>query len=127
MRTPRHVSGVLVLVLGVLLAGCARATTVDAAQSSDATLRVDNHNFNDVDIFVVHPGEVPQRLGMVTGVSSGSFAIPRTLLANQPIRVTAVPIGGVGEARSGPLTVYGGQTVQFTVEADLHLSTAVVR
>ena len=116
----------LVLSLGVLSAGCARASMMPENQA-DATLRVENHNFNDVDIFAVHPGGTPQRVGQVTGLSSGTITLPRALIASVPIRFVAVPIGGFGAAGSGSLTVYGGQTITFTIESDLAMSSAVVR
>jgi hypothetical protein len=128
MRTTKYVFAVLlVILLGVSAEGCASAANVATGGSAAATLRVENHNFNDVDVFAVPPGGTPQRLGMVTGASSGTFVLPRTLIATLPLRIIAAPIGGFGAAGSGPLTVYGGQTVLFTVEADLHLSSAVVR
>lgn len=128
MRTTTYIFALLLTVfLGVSSESCASAGNTATAQRTDATLRVDNHNFNDVDVFAVPPGGVAQRLGMATGLSSGTFVLPRTLIAALPVRIIAVPIGGFGAAGSGPLTVYGGQTVVFTVEADLHLSSAVVR
>jgi hypothetical protein len=126
-RTKYAFAVLLVLLLGVSVEGCASAGNVSAGQGAAAALRVENHNFNDVDVFAVPPGGVPQRLGIVTGASSGTFVLPRTLIATLPVRIIAVPIGGFGAAGSGPLTIYAGQTVVFTVEADLHLSSAVVR
>jgi hypothetical protein len=118
------------LMIGVI--GCSRAMQSagpagDVASVDDAVrLRVTNNNFADMDVFVIQGG-MQMRLGFVPGESAVSFALPHAVRSGAPVRIVAVPIGGQGFASSDPLTIFGGETVTFTIQPELALSFAMVR
>jgi hypothetical protein len=97
------------------------ATTTDAVP-----LRVQNNNPADVKIFVV-VGGTWKYIGFVASRSSDNFELGALDRTGAPLRILATPVGGWESARSEPLTVFPGQIVTFTIEADLALSSALVR
>ena len=133
----RHgwIIGAALVALTTMTVGCAHSPRGVRAESAGdvaparrtATLVVQNHNFADVDIYVVRDGDVSTRLGTVTGESTERFAIDPSLFPTGTLRLIGTPIGGSGAARSGPLLVNPGQTITFTVEPDLAASAATVQ
>lgn len=128
----RQRSRLLVPVLAALVLAAAPACrsanpwSTDEQQSDAVRLVVRNNNFADMDIWAVGDG-LPTRIGTVTGNSSGSFALNSSLYSATDFRVVATPIGGNGRAGSGPLVVRNGQTIEFTINPQLRLSTAMIR
>lgn len=89
-------------------------------------VHVKNENFLDMNIFVVVSG-VSRRLGNVVGNGSADFMVDGNLALGQTLYLTAVPIGGRGQATSGGLSVAPGQMIEFTVASTLRQSVATVR
>jgi hypothetical protein len=89
-------------------------------------VHVKNDNFLDMNIAVVISG-VSRRLGQVTGNASADFKVDYLLTVGQSIAILATPIGGVGAATSGPLSVSEGQLVEFVIGSTLRQSSATVR
>jgi hypothetical protein len=89
-------------------------------------VKVVNNNYSDIDVFAEGTGGARLRLGTVTGQSSATFTLPPNYVAFGNIRLAGVPIGGFGSARSGRLQIAAGETVVFTVQPDLALSSATV-
>jgi hypothetical protein len=113
--------------LGVTASGCARhRAEAEVSPNAVATVRVENHHFNDMNVWATRPGGDRIRLGMVTGASTTTFKLPRNLVAFGSIDIVAVPIGGFGRARSGELSISPGETIVFRVEQRLASSNAVV-
>ncbi|HET9984470.1 MAG TPA: hypothetical protein VFQ38_12810 [Longimicrobiales bacterium] len=114
-----------------LLAACGGRTAVDEsaqpAPDAPVTVAVHNNAFNDVDIYAVGPSGTVDWVGMVTGNSSATLTLRSLAYTAGPLRLLARPIGGRGLARTDPLLVHPGATVDFTVQNNLRLSTAVVR
>lgn len=79
-----------------------------------------------MNIAVVISG-VSRRLGQVTGNSSADFKVDYLMTVGQSIAILATPIGGVGAATSGPLSVGEGQLVEFVIGSTLRQSSATVR
>jgi hypothetical protein len=77
-------------------------------------------------VFVVVEGSW-KYIGSVDGRSRTSFDLWAFRRSGAPLRILATPVNGQGAARSDPLTVLPGQTVTFTIEQDLALSSATVR
>lgn len=102
--------------------------------SEDATLAsrsvavvVTNNNYWDMKIYAVVGGSVPIRLGTVTGVSSAQFTVHPSLFPTGSLRLVASQLGGRDVADSGPLQVFGGQAVGFTIQPNTGTSFAFVR
>lgn len=114
-----------------LLAACGGRAAVDEsvqpAPYAPITVMVRNNAFSDVDIYAIAANGTVERVGMVTGNSSATLTLRALPYVAGPLRLVARPIGGGGLARTDPLLVQPGSRVEFTVENNLGLSTAVVR
>lgn len=113
----------LILVLGTQ--ACAPVGVV--SHPGGATLQVDNHNFADMNVYAIREDGFPRRLGTAGGLRSTTFPLPYNTFATGRVSIVAVPIGGFGAAGSGAVSVRSGDTLQFTVEQNLNLSSVMVR
>lgn len=78
-------------------------------------VQVQNQGFADMVVYAVSGGQ-RIRLGLATGHSTKTFAIPRTLVRGAgPIRFLADPIGGNRTPVSEELTVQPGEVVTLTI------------
>ena len=127
MRTRRLVFPKLLvaLMIGFGMQACAPAGVL--SHPGGATLDVVNHNFADMNVYAISENESPRRLGMAVGLSSTKFTLPSDTFVSGPVHIIAVPIGGFGAAGSGAINVQSGQTIQFTIEPDLNMSSVIVR
>jgi hypothetical protein len=112
-----------------LAAGCAH--TVGTASVDDGgvaipthvALDIDNHNWSDVVVSVEHDGK-RDRLGTVKAASKQTLRIPTMWIgASRAIRLIAHRIGAVGEFRSDGFSVQHDQSIEWTLESDLQLSS----
>ncbi len=95
-------------------------------RDAEVSLEVENHNWSDVVIYLLRGGQ-PDRLGMVTAHSTGTFVFPyRRLSASGNSRLSAYPIGGRSAFNSETLLVQPGQSIKWTLESDLNRSSLVV-
>jgi hypothetical protein len=89
-------------------------------------VRVRNDNFLDVNVYA-SVGSASRRLGTVTGNSTAMLTIDWPATGDQPIVLTAIPIGGGGARATSPAMQVGqGQMIFFTVGSVLRQSTATV-
>jgi hypothetical protein len=106
----------------------ARATSAaPAAGTGTARLVVQNQNFADMKVYAARSGSVAARLGMATGLSTTTFAIPPSLFYDGTLELVVRPIGGTSVTGSGQLLVSSGQTITFTIQPLLPASMATVR
>lgn len=104
-------------LIGVItLAACAgRSATREASPDSQAMLRVENQSFADMVIYAVNGGQ-RIRLGLATGNTTKTFAIPRYLVhAGGRMRFLADPVGGTRTPVSEEMTVEPGDLVSLTI------------
>lgn len=120
-------SAVLLLVV-LLVSACLHQAqshtppTVANDAASGFELQIANHNWSDVEIYVVRDGQ-PSRIGVATAATSASFMLPwRMLGQGGEIRLYGRPIGGQGQAFSESVIVQPGQWVEWTLEDDLDRS-----
>ena len=119
------------------LGGCAanhRApATPSAALSDDSVppldnlvLEIENHNWSDIVVFVLHDGH-SSRLAQVTAGRSVSVPLLRRHIgAMGTLRLAVHPIGGSSDYTSESLSLRTGSTVRLTVESRVgHSSVAV--
>src|SRR6266511_331181 len=105
-------------IVPAIRAGPALAGDTQVSQGEIA-LRVSNHNFLDVTIYVVHDGQ-RTRVGTVTGSSSQVFFLPFRLLGQgREIQLLGDPIGSTQLARTERLVVQPGQYIDWTLETEL--------
>ena len=94
-----------------------------AAPANTALVHVDNHNWQDVDVFAVRDG-MHVRLGMVTSMTSGVFRLPETFLTGSPnVQLRIDPIGSNSGYLTQSILVSPGQTVDLRIENNLDLTS----
>ena len=104
----------------------------DAPQSSEAEpqapimLEVENHNWADVVLYVVHDG-IQTRFIQVTAAHNLSIELPSRLQGQMGIiRIAARRIGGTDSFLSQAISLRGNSAVRFTIESDLNRSSVGV-
>lgn len=124
-------------VLGVtalsLAAGCflphkktAPSQAAPPVSHTEFALRVTNHNYLDVVVYVLHHGQ-RTRVGTVTGSSAELFLLPaRLLVLGGDIQLFGDAIGNDSYALTERLIVEPGQYIDWTLETDLRRSTVAV-
>jgi len=117
-----------VLNLGIALAtiACAGRHHARPEPVSDIPLKVTNHNWLDVTIYVLHDGQ-RTRIGSVTGSSTQDFTLPRWLLGqSHELALLGEAIGSPDFARTEVLNIQPGQYIEWTLETDLRRSSVGV-
>ncbi len=121
------------LVAAALLSACARrhAITEEAAfapppPADPVVLEVENHNWADVVLYVVHDG-VQTRFAQVAAAHNVSIKIPPQLQGQMGvIRIAVRRIGGTDSFVSQPISLRGNSAVRFTIESSLSRSSVGV-
>lgn len=138
MRQLRRSSVALVIGLAATtIPGCAthpRASGATVVSSSGGSvppldslvLEIENHNWSDIVVFVLHDGH-SSRLAQVTAGRSLSVPLLRRHIgAMGTLRLAVHPIGGSSDYTSESLSLRTGNTVRLTVESRVgHSSVAV--
>lgn len=130
MRTTR--ASFTFAALALLAAACSSTPdlTPTPLASADNTVgsraipvRVSNQNFATMDIYLVRQG-TRLLVGQINGLSDATVTIPASAApADHQIRLRAEAVGG-GSASTGLLIVPPGQSIYWTLGADLSLSSA---
>jgi hypothetical protein len=116
-------------MMAVALGACrpkGAATSVEPDPATPVVVEVENHFHGDVIIYLMR-GNQRQRLGMVTALSTSVFTFPwRRLGAGGNNRLLAYPLAGARAYASDPLNVQPGQSIKWTLQADLDRSSLTV-
>lgn len=130
MKTTRW-TAVIISAFTFAVSACARNARPSSGDVSPTVgsiaVTVTNNNLADMDVYAIADGGLPIRLGTVTALSSTTFTARPSMFPTGTLRLAASPIGGSGVARSGPLLVTGGQSVNFTIQPDLAASFGMVQ
>ena len=109
------------IALALLSAACSHRTQSASSeptpeqQDAQTTVKVENQNFSDMDVFVRTSG-TRVRLGMVSGMSSTVFTIPADIVRISPqVQFELHPIGGNRNPISETITVMPGDQVKLTI------------
>jgi hypothetical protein len=117
--------------LASLLAACAArhhqtsGDELDAPQavSGPVTLEVQNHNWSDVVLFIIHDGRT-HRFAQIAAAKDESFEIPPRYLGDQgTIRLGLHRVGGRDDYSTEPVSVRTGNTIRLTIEGRLDHSS----
>jgi hypothetical protein len=117
--------------LASLLAACAgrhhqtSGDELDAPQavSGPVTLEVQNHNWSDVVLFIIHDGRT-HRFAQIAAAKDESFEIPPRYLGDQgTIRLGLHRVGGRDDYSTEPVSVRTGNTIRLTIEGRLDHSS----
>jgi hypothetical protein len=109
-------------LLALALLGAACSHHANQAESEPApernektTVKVQNQNFQDMNVYVLAASQ-RVRLGMVGGLSTQVFEIPRDIvMISAQLRFEVHPIGGRRNPISETITVMPGDQVQLTI------------
>ncbi len=124
------------VVFGLVLA-CAGKHPVTAASLADSppdsavalepvVLEVENHNWADVVLYVVHDG-IETRFTQVAAAHNVSIEIPPRLQGQMGmIRIAARRIGGTDSYVSEAISVRGSSAIRLTIESSLSRSSVGV-
>ena len=115
------------------LPACSHSTPVKGFETPEiiippvpVVLEVENHNWADVILYVVHDG-VQTRLAQVAAAHTLSMEIPEHLQGQMGvIRIAARRIGGTDNYLSQAISLRGNTSVRFTIESSLSRSTVGV-
>ena len=116
------------------LSGCARSIPVKGydepapppTPATPVVLEVENHNWADVVLYVVHDG-VQTRFTQVAAAHNASIEIPERLQGQMGvIQIAARRIGGTDSFVSQAISLRGNSAVRFTIESNLNRSSVGV-
>lgn len=111
----RHVTVSLALALFAGGPACSKGPAAPVDPMAPAYVEVQNRGFYDMTIYVIRSGQ-RVRLGQVSGNSTATFELPRTMVnPGLPIRFQADPIGSSRTPFSEEISVSPGDTVQLTI------------
>jgi hypothetical protein len=109
------------LALMLLSAACSHRTQSASSeatpdqQNAKTTVRVENQNFADMDVYVLSSGS-RVRLGMVSSLSTQVFTIPPDIVRIAPqVRFELHPIGARANPISETITIMPGDEVKLTI------------
>jgi hypothetical protein len=115
----------LLLLLSTSCAGKQTETT-RPLPTGPTSLRIENQNWLDVTIYVVHDGQ-RSRLGAATAARTTELAIPPTLLGQLgAIRLMADPVGSSQAITSPTVVVKPGTRLVWTLATDLTRSSLAI-
>jgi len=104
--------------------GASRAPTSAApAPSDEIPVKIDNQNFNDMNIYVIRSGS-RWLVGHADGLARTTLTISNVARGDGRISLLAVPIGGGGRISTPALIVPQGQTIYWTIGSDPETSSA---
>ncbi len=104
-------------LLAAALPACSHASPPEAEGPAPrrTLLRVVNRNFYDMTIYLVRFGD-RQRLGLVTGNSTGTFEFPSQFVQSGTVRFEANPVGGGGPGFTEELSVKPGDVIGVEIQ-----------
>jgi len=123
----------LAILFTASLSGCSRSIPVKNYDeptpvnlAAPVTLEVENHNWADVVLYVLHDG-VQTRFTQVAAAHNLSIEIPERLQGQMGvIRIAARRIGGTDSYVSQAISLRGNSAVRFTIESNLNRSSVGV-
>jgi len=120
------------VVFSAFLPGCSHSVPVqsytepDAVPPTPVVLEVENHNWADVVLYVLHDG-IQTRFAQVAAAHNASIQIPSQLQGQMGIiRIAARRIGGTDSFVSQAISLRGNSAVRFTIESSLNRSSVGV-
>lgn len=117
---------VVIAASAAVCAACLSHHSSDSTIDSPATLYVDNHNYQDVDIQVLHRG-LKSHLGNVNASAATTIVLPKSLLSDLgEVQLIAHAIGTPYTITTAVIVLKPGTEVRWTLETDLNRSSISV-
>jgi hypothetical protein len=129
-----HRTGFVLGLVTACISACAHSIPVknydepapQAVPAAPVVLEVENHNWADVVLYVLHDG-VQTRFTQVAAAHTASIEIPERLQGQMGvIRIAARRIGGTDSFVSQALSLRGNSSVRVTIESNLNRSSVGV-
>ena len=115
MSNPMRILASTAAALFLVTASCSKQPAAPVDPMAPAYVEVQNQGFLDMTIYVIRSGQ-RVRLGQVSGNSTATFELPRTVVnPGLPIRFQADPIGGNRTPFSQEIGVSPGDTVVLRI------------
>jgi hypothetical protein len=122
----------LCIVFAGFLPACSHSIPVkdytepEAPPPAPVVLEVENHNWADVVLYVVHDG-IQTRFAQIAAAHNVSMEIPPNLQGQMGIiKIAARRIGGTDSFVSQAISLRGNSAVRFTIESSLNHSSVGV-
>lgn len=118
---------ILIVAAAVVSAACwHHRPSADSAPDTPATLHVDNHNYENVDIQVSYRG-LRSHLGSVNASGTTDIVFPKYLLSDLgEVQLIAHAIGTPSTIETAVIVLKPGTKVRWTLETDLSRSSVSV-
>ena len=117
---------VMIAVVAVASTACSHHAPNESVASGPATLHVDNRNWQNVDIQVLHRG-IQSHLGSVNASAETEIVFPKFLLSDLgEVQLIAHAIGTPYTIRTQVIVLKPGTEVRWTLETDLNRSSIAV-
>jgi hypothetical protein len=127
---------ILALAASAVLPACRARGTRALQPATDSLARdsiprfidveVENHNWSDVVIYVLHGG-TRTRLGTAGTAKSTEFRFPASYVFADRVSLLATPIGSTSRYQSERFKVSPGQRVVLTLESSISRSSLMIR
>ena len=105
---------VLVLTPGCGFLSSRHPSSPDSTVRTKVLVEVESHNWSDITVYLL-AGGLPQRLGMVSALSSATFDFPsQRLTTSGGVRLRALPVAGK-PFTTETILVYPGQVITWTL------------
>lgn len=115
-------TAILTVAPGCGLFSSRQRTSSDSPTRTQVLVSVESHNWNDITVYLL-AGGLPQRLGMVTALSSATFDFPsHRLNTSAGVRLRALPVAGK-PFTTETILVLPGQVITWTLENHLDASS----
>lgn len=106
----------------------ADAAEVMATFDAPPTIRVANHNWQDMHVYVSRDGGPLQSLGVVTSQTTANFAMPKGFVyTGSGVHVVADPVGSRQTYVSPDIMAVPGTVVSVTIENAINMSSTSLR
>jgi len=117
----------IAIAVAVVASGaCSHHAPNESPATGPATLHVDNRNWQNVDIQVVHRG-IQSHLGSVNASAVTEIVFPKDLLSDLgEVQLIAHAVGTPYTIRTQVIVLKPGTEVRWTLETDLNRSSIAV-
>ncbi|HEX6809499.1 MAG TPA: hypothetical protein VF118_16045 [Gemmatimonadaceae bacterium] len=117
---------IMIAVVAVASTACSHHAPNESVASGPAILHVDNRNWQNVDIQVLHRG-IQSHLGSVNASAETEIVFPKFLLSDLgEVQLIAHAIGTPYTIRTQVIVLKPGTEVRWTLETNLDRSTIAV-
>lgn len=126
---PNVLRAVLISMFVVTAASCSRGRKTQSSQlaSGPVSLRVENHNWVNVNVYVLHGGQ-RTRLGMATGSKTTDMTIPYWIVGqSSSIQLQGEAVGSSDRITTTAVTVRPWMHLDWTLETDLSRSALAIK